>query len=200
MAKCCHCEEFIESGMLFGFWGPEENTKPICIKCLKKILDSEGKDIGIKNRIKKWLSEENISFNEVKEPKNVFHFALEDIGPLKMRIEVFQDKNNLDVITGFMTFLSKELTFNLYRFTEEQKEDFKRKVDDFLSTLRVDYRTGIRVGYEIISERGHYGAKYFIRAKQYDLDKEKFLRILDMTKETGLRSDEFLNQTLKPNQ
>ncbi|QDI89600.1 DUF2299 domain-containing protein [Candidatus Nitrosopumilus sp. SW] len=196
MVKCCRCEEFIENEKMNGFWGQEEDTKPICNKCLKKIHDLDGKDIEIRNRIEKWLSEENISFNEVNEPKNVFHFLLQDIGPLKMRIEVFQDKNNLDVITGFMTFLSKELTFNLYRFSEEQKEEFKKKVDDFLSTLRVDYRTGIRVGYEIISERGHYGAKYFIRTKQEDLDKEKFLKILNMTKETGLKSDEFLSQTL----
>ena len=127
----------------------------------------------------------------------MFHLALEDVGPLKMEIEVFQEKRNLELVMGFMTFLSRDLTFRIYRFSQEEKEKFKRKVDDFLSTLRVDYRTGIRVGYEIISERGHYGAKYFIKTKSHDFDKEKFLRILEMTKSTGKRSDEFLNQTLR---
>ena len=196
MAKCCHCEEFIENGILFGFWGPEEKTKPICIKCLKIVLDSEGKDVGIKSRIKKWLDEENISFNAVYDPNNTFHFVLENMGELEMKIEIFQDKKSLDIIVGFMTFLSQELISKIYKFSKQEKEEFKIKVDDFLSTLRVDYRTGIRVGYEIISERGHYGAKYFIRTKQHDLDKEKFYRILDMTKETGMKSDEFLNHTL----
>ena len=196
MVKCCHCNTLIDNGLLFGFWGPEEKTKPICIKCLKRLLDSEGKNEGIRQRIEKWLEELNISFNEIKEPKHVFHFTLEEIGPLKMRIEIFQEKNNPDLIIGFMTFLSKDLTFRIYRFSKEEKEKFKQEVDDFLSTLRVDYRTGIRVGYEIVSEKGHYGAKYFIKTKEHECDKEKFLEILDLTKNTGLRSDEFLNRTL----
>jgi hypothetical protein len=197
MARCCHCEKVIESGILFGFWGSEDQTKPICIRCLKRVLDSEGNETGIKQRIEKWLEEENISYNGINEPRHVFHFALEDIGFLKMRIEVFQEKNNLDIIMGFMTFLSKDLTFKIYRFSQEEKEKFKQKVDDFLSSLRVDYRTGIRVGYEIVSEKGHYGAKYFIKTRAHDCDKEKFLKILEMTKNTGENSDEFLNQTLR---
>ena len=197
MAICCHCEKVIESGLLFGFWGPGDKTKPICISCFKRVLDSDGDETGIKQRIEKWLAEENISYNGINEPRHVFHFALEDIGSLKMRIEVFQEKNSLDIVMGFMTFLSKDLTFKIYRFSQEEKEKFKQKVDDFLSSLRVDYRTGIRVGYEIVSEKGHYGAKYFIKTKAHDCDKEKFLKILERTKNTGENSDEFLNQTLR---
>ena len=197
MVRCSHCEEVIEKGFLVGFWGPENKTKPICIKCLKKVLDSEGADTGIKQRIENWLEQENISHNRLNEPRHVFHFALEDIGPLRMRIEVFQEKKSQDMIMGFMTFLSQDLNFRIYKFSEEQKYDFKRKVDEFLSTLRIDYRTGIRVGYEIISDHGHYGAKYFIKTRAHDCDKERFLKILEMTKDTGKRSDEFLNQTLR---
>ena len=58
MAKCWHCEKEIESGFLFGFWGPNNETKPICISCLKKILESDGNETGIKQRIEKWLKEE----------------------------------------------------------------------------------------------------------------------------------------------
>ena len=197
MVRCCHCEQIIEKGLLFGFWGPEEKTSPICIRCLKRVLDSDGSDLGIRQRIEKWLEEENILYNGINEPRHVFHFALEEIGPLKMQIEIFQEKKSHDIIMGFMTFLSRDLTFRIYKFSEEQKEEFKRKVDEFLSTLRIDYRTGIRVGYEIISDKGDYGAKYFIKTKAHGCDKEKFLKILEMTKNTGQRSDEFLNQTLR---
>ena len=196
MVRCCLCEAIIENGLMFGFWGPEEKTRPICIPCVKKLFDSDGKDTGIKQRIQKWLDEENIAYNTVNEPRHFFHFTLEDVGPLKMSIEIFQEKRNLEIVMGFMTFLSRDLTFRIYKFSQKEKYQFKQKVDDFLSSLRVDYRTGIRVGYEVISERGHYGAKYFIRTKQHDLDKEKFEKILEMVKETGLKSDEFLNQTL----
>ena len=50
------------------------------------------KKTGIKHKIKKWLKEENISYNGINEPKHLFHLALEDIGVLKMRIEVFKKK------------------------------------------------------------------------------------------------------------
>ena len=196
MVRCCLCEKIIENGLLFGFWGLENKTKPICVNCLKKVLDSDGKDLGIRERIERWLTEENISFSGINEPKHLFHYNLENVGPLSMQIEIFQDKRTNDIIMGFMTFLSKELTFRIYRFTLEEKKQFKDKVDEFLSSLRVDYRTGIRVGYEIISEGGHYGAKYFIRTKPNDFDKEKFLKIFEMTKTTGFRSNEFLKNYL----
>jgi len=197
MERCCHCDAVIESGFLIGFWGPEDRTKPICIKCLKRVLDSDGRETGIKQRIETWLKEENISYNGLNEPRHVFHLVLEDIGPLKMQIEVFQEKSSLDIIMGFMTFLSRDLTFRIYKFSQQEKEEFKRKVDEFLSTLRVDYRTGIRVGYEIVSDKGDFGAKYFIKTKPHGCDREKFLKILEMIKNTGERSDEFLNQTLR---
>ncbi len=96
----------------------------------------------------------------------------------------------------FMTFLSKELTFKIYKFSQSEKEEFKRKVDEFLSTVRVDYRSGMIVGCEIILQKGYYGAKYFVKSKTHDCDKEKFLNILDMIKETGKKSELFLNKIL----
>jgi hypothetical protein len=197
MPKCCFCETNIQQGLVVGFWGAEEKTKPTCIKCLKKLLDSDGNETGLKNRIEKWLEEEEISFNSIFEPNHTFHYTLKEIGPLKMNMELFQEKNKDELVVGFMTFLSKELTFKLYKFSQEEKEKFKVKVDDFLATVRIDHRTGMRVGYEIISEKGQYGAKYFVKSKIHDCDKEKLLKIIEMVKDTGEKSEIFLNNTLR---
>ena len=196
MAKCCFCENDIQQGLLVGFWGTDDKTKPICIKCLKKLLDSDGNETGFKNRIEQWLQEAKIPFNLLFEPNHLFHFSLKDIGSLKMSIELFQEKNKDEIVIGFMTFLSNDLTFKIYKFSDERKEGFKKQVDEFLSTLRVDHRSGMRVGYEIISEKQHYGAKYFVKSKIHDCDKEKFFILLNMVKETGEKSDVFLNTTL----
>jgi len=193
MPKCGYCENYLEQGLLVGFWGDENKTKPICIKCLKKLLDSDGTETGLNNRIEKWLKDEKISFSSIFEPNHVFHYTLKEIGPLKMNVEIFQEKNKDELIVGFMTFLSNDLTFKIYKFSQDEKEDFKRRVDEFLSTLRVDYRTGMRVGYEIISEKGHYGAKYFVKSKIHDCDQEKLFKILDMVTETGQKSEMFLS-------
>ena len=196
MPKCCFCENIVEKGLLVGFWGYEDKTKPICIKCLKKLLDSDGVETGLKNRIEKWLEEEGKQFNSIFEPDHQFHFTIKDTGSLHMSIEIFQEKNKDDLIVGFMTFLSNELTYKIQKFSQIEKEEYKIKVDEFLSTLRVDYRSGVRVGYNIISEKGHYGAKYFIKSKAYDCDKEKFFNILKMVEKTGETSNTFLNETL----
>jgi len=193
MPKCGYCENYLEQGLLVGFWGTENKTKPICIKCLKKLLDSDGTETGLNNRIEKWLEDEKISFSSIFEPNHVFHYTLKEIGPLKMNVEIFQEKNKDELIVGFMTFLSNDLTFKIYKFSQDEKEDFKRRVDEFLSTLRVDYRTGMRVGYEIISEKGHYGAKYFVKSKIHDCDQQKLFEILNMVKETGQKSEMFLS-------
>ena len=76
MAKCCFCENIIQHGLLVGFWGTEDKTKPICIKCLKKLLETDGNEIGLKNRIEKWLEEEGISFNSIFEQNHLFHYDL----------------------------------------------------------------------------------------------------------------------------
>ncbi|MFQ5441080.1 MAG: DUF2299 family protein [Nitrosopumilaceae archaeon] len=197
MPKCCFCENNIEQGLVIGFWGPENETKPICTKCIKRFLESDGKENGLKKRIEKWIEERHISFGTINEPNHIFHFILKDIGPAKITAEVFQEKDSSEFIVGFMTFLSQELTFKIYKFSVTEKEDFKRKVDEFLASIKMDYRTGIRAGYEIISEKGHYGAKYFIKSKIHDCDKEKFFKILEKVEKTGTESDIFLNQTLR---
>lgn len=196
MPECCFCENNVEKGMLVGFWGVEEKTKPICISCLKKLLDSDGNDTGLKNRIEKWLDEEKIQFSLIFEPNYLFHFTLKLLEPIKMNIEIFQEKNKEDLIVGFMTFLSKELTFKMYKFSKSEKDEFKIHVDQFLSSIRTDYRSGLRIGYEIISEKGHYGAKYFVKSKSHDCNKSIFLNILDMVEDTAKKSELFLNKTL----
>ena len=89
MPKCGFCENIIQYGLLVGFWGAEDKTKPICIKCLKKLLETDGNETGLKNRIEKWLEEEGITFNSIFEPNHLFHYSLKNIGPLKMNIELF---------------------------------------------------------------------------------------------------------------
>jgi len=156
-------------------------------------LDSDGKETELKNDIKKWLEEKEILFSSIFEPNHLFHYMLKEIGPLKMNVELFQEQNTDELIVGFMTFLSNDLTFKIYKFSQDEKEEFKRQIDEFLSTLRLDYRTGVQVGYEMISEKGHYGAKYFVKSKISDCDKDNFFKILEMVKETGEKSDVFLH-------
>ena len=98
----------------------------------------------MKERIEKWIIERNISFDTINEPNHIFHFILKDVGPAKITSEVFQEKNSSEFIAGFMTFLSPELTFKIYKFSEIEKADFKRKVDEFLASIKIDYRTGMR--------------------------------------------------------
>jgi len=126
----------------------------------------------------------------------LFHYVLKNMQP-DIPIEIFQEKNNTDLTIGLMTFLSHELNFKLYKFTQSEKEKFKIKVDEFLSTLRLDYRIGLRVGYDIISEKGNFGAKYFVKIEADICDKKKLLKILDLIKDTYERSEEFLNKTIK---
>ena len=160
------------------------------------IMKYDPKENGLKNHIEQWLIEENISYNTINEPNHLFHFVLQNKDP-DIPIEIFQEKNTSDLIIGVMIFLSNELNFNLYKFTQSEKEDFKIKVDEFLSTIRLDYRIGLRVGYDILNEKGHYGAKYFIKTKTDGCEKEKLLKILELVKNTCMRSEEFLNKILK---
>ena len=160
------------------------------------IMNYDPKENSLKNHIEQWLIEENISYNTINEPNHLFHFVLQN-KDFNIPIEIFQEKNTSDLIVGIMIFLSNELNYNVYRFTQSEKEDFKIKVDEFLSTIRLDYRTGLRVGYDILNEKGHYGAKYFIKTKMDGCEKEKLLKILKLVKNTCMRSEEFLNKTLK---
>ena len=196
MVECHLCERKIPVGSTFGFCGINDQTKPVCFQCMRMLIKTDGKYIGIKDKIKKWLTDENYSFSQINEPTEKFHFIIKDVGNLRLIIEIVQEREESDIVIGFLTFLSDELTYKIYRFTKLEKENFKIKTDEFLSTLRVDYRTGFRVGFEIITERGRYGAKYFVRIKPHDCNKEKFNTAIEMIQDTSEKIDEFLNKEI----
>lgn len=195
MTKCFLCENEISTWIMFGNESLREH-KPICFKCLKHLIDSDGKNISLKNRIENWLTERKYSFTQVNEPTDFFHFTLRDIGPFKIIIDIFQKKENFYLIVGFMVFLSKQLSNTISEFSPEQKKSFKEKIDDFLSTIRTDPRLGYRIGYEIISENGNYGAKYFVKSKTSECTKDQFFKILELVESTSKKSGEFLNKEI----
>lgn len=196
MGFCILCEGEIERGILYGQSGLKNSAEPICFSCLRKLLESDGRDSGLKERIEKWLRNSGYSYSKINEPRNNFHFVLKDFGPLNMTVEIFQNGDSPYVIIGFLTFLSRELVHKIYKMDLKEKQKLKEQVDDFLSTLRVDYRTGMRVGYEIISDKGHYGAKFHVKIKTSECNKESFLNMIQIVKETGEKSDSFLNSYL----
>lgn len=196
MINCFLCENEIDNWILFGNESVKEEPKPICFQCLKQLTDSNGKNTGLKNRIEKWLTEQKYSFTQINEPVYFFHFILREVGPFKITIDIFQKKENTYLIVGFMIFLTRILSEKINKFSSEQKDAFKRKVDDFLSTIKVDPRLGYAVGHEIVSENGNYGAKYFVKIKTNDCTKEKFLKILELVESTSEKSGKFLNDEL----
>lgn len=194
------CKREIYTWIFFGNKSNKEDdeneSKPVCFKCLKRLMDSDGKNIGLRNKIEDWLTEKKYSFTHVNEPADFFHFTLREVGPFKIIIDIFQKKESSHLIVGFMFFLSKKLSNTVSRFSPKQKESLKRKVDEFLSTIRADPRLGYRVGYEIISENGNYGAKYFVKSNINDCTKEKFFKILEIVESTSVKSGEFLNKEM----
>ena len=196
MVKCFLCENEIDAWTFFGNESVKEESKPICFQCLKQLIDTDGKNIGLKSRIENWLTEQKYLSTQINEPAHFFHFILKEIGPFKIMIDIFQKKENSHLTVSFMIFLTKKLSDKISKFSPEQKEAFKRKVDDFLSTVRVDPRVGYAVGHEIIFENGNYGAKYFVKTKVKDCTREKFFKILELVKSTSEKSGEFLNKEL----
>lgn len=196
MVKCFLCENLIDAWTFFGHKSVKEESKPICFQCLRQLMYTDGKNIGLKSRIENWLTGQKYSLTQINEPTHFFHFILKEVGPFKIMIDIFQKKENSHLTVGFMIFLTKKLSDKINKFSAEQKEAFKIKVNDFLSTIRVDPRLGYAVGHEIISENGNYGAKYFIKIKAKDCTQEKFFKILKLVKSTSKKSGEFLNAEL----
>lgn len=195
MIKCFLCENETNQWMLYGNESLRE-PRPICFNCLKQLIDSDGKNTGLKNRIESWLKERKCSFTQINEPADFFHFTLRDMGQYRIIMDIFQKKENSYLIIGFMIFLNKELSNVINKFSTKQKESFKKRVDDFLSKIRVDQRIGYNVGYEIISENANYGAKYFVKSKVNDCTKEKFFKMLELAESTAKKSGEFINKEI----
>ena len=188
------CKKNIDTWIFFGNESNKEEkdeSKPICFKCLKILINSDGENIGLKNKIQDWLTEKKYSFIQIKEPRDFFHFTLREVGPFNILIDIFQKKDSPYLIVGFMFFLNKKLSNRIKEFSLKQKEAFKRKVDEFLSTVRVDPRRGYRIGYEIVLENDNYGAKYFVKSNVNDCTKEKFFKILDLVESTSIKSGKF---------
>lgn len=198
MRVCALCERKIVRGILYGYWdSANKDARPICINCLKRLMESDGKYFGLKERIEKWLTEGNYSFTILHEPIQHFHFMIKDVGSLKMIIEIFQEEPDSNLIIGFVTFLSKDLLFKLAKFERSEIDNFKRKVDEFLPTLRVDYRIGYKVEYRIIEEKGNYGGQFHVRLSPENCTKETFFTIIQLVQDVGEKVDSFLSEEIK---
>ena len=97
MIECFLCEKLIEEWIFFGNESVKEKPEPICFQCLKRLIDSDGKNIGLKNRIEKWLIEQKYPLTQINESEYFFHFILKEVGPFKIMIDILQKKKQIHI-------------------------------------------------------------------------------------------------------
>ena len=106
---------------------------------------------NLRDNIERWLVHENYSFNEVKSADNSFNVAIKHVGSFGNTVEIFQPKNQPNVIiVGSKIPLKNNQNAKYLKLNESERTKFEKKVADFCYSIKAVHRMSEEYGKKIV--------------------------------------------------
>ena len=89
-----------------------------------------------KNSVERWLIHENYKFSDIKNKENNFQIGIRHAGSFGMPIEIFQPKNQPNVLViGGKIPLKNRQNFRYLNLNDKEKENFEKKAADYCNSI-----------------------------------------------------------------
>ncbi len=106
---------------------------------------------NLRDNVERWLVHENYSFNEVKSADNSFKVAIKHVGSFGNTVEIFQPKNQPNVmIVGSKIPLKNNQNAKYLKLNESERTKFEKKVADFCYSIKAVHRMSEEYGKKIV--------------------------------------------------
>ena len=80
----------------------------------------------MRDNVERWIIHEDLSFEEVKNPENVFQILVKSAGPYGNPVEIFEPKKQSGIIVIGSKVVMKNSQISRYlSFSEEEKSKFE---------------------------------------------------------------------------
>ncbi len=106
---------------------------------------------NLRDNVERWLVHENYSFNEVKSADSSFKVAIKNVGSFGNTVEIFQPKNQPNVmIVGSKIPLKNNQNVKYLRLNESERTKFEKKVADFCYSIKAVHRMSEEYGKKVV--------------------------------------------------
>jgi len=96
---------------------------------------------NIRDNVERWLIHENFKFSEIKTDENSFQLEIKHTGAFGTSIEIFQPKNQTNVLViGSKIPLKNNQNARYLRLNDTEKANFEKKVGDFCYSIKAIHK------------------------------------------------------------
>ncbi|QMU55329.1 MAG: DUF2299 domain-containing protein [Nitrosopumilus sp.] len=143
----------------------------------------------MRDNVERWSIHEGLSFEEVKNPDNVFQILIKYAGQYGIPVEVFEPKGQPGILVIGAKVVMKNSQISRYLgFNPEEKEKFEKKVADFCYSIQVINK--------IITEDGKQKiGVYVVLDDKENINQQTMLEAIDSVSEKYDQTYRFLLKT-----
>ncbi|AFS80759.1 hypothetical protein NKOR_04355 [Candidatus Nitrosopumilus koreensis AR1] len=143
----------------------------------------------MRDNVERWLTHEGLSFEDVKDPENVFQILVKHAGPAGVPVEIFEPKAQQGILViGSKVVMKNNQIARYLRFNEEEKEKFEKKVADYCYTIQAINKNTTEDGKRKIGV-------YVVLDKEENINQQGLFDAIDRVSEMHEKTSRFLMKT-----
>jgi len=143
----------------------------------------------MRDSVERWLIHEGLSFEEVKNPENIFQILVKHAGQYGIPAEIFEPKAQSGILViGAKVIMKNKQIARYLGFSDEEKEIFKKKVSDFCNSIHAINK--------IITEDGKQKiGVYLVLDDKENINQQTVFDAMDRVSEMHEKTARFLMKT-----
>ncbi|MDH3657680.1 MAG: DUF2299 domain-containing protein [Nitrosopumilus sp.] len=143
----------------------------------------------MRDNVERWLTHEGLSFEETKNPENIFQIQVKHAGQYGIPAEIFEPKAQPGIIViGAKVIMKNNQIARYLGFNEEEKGKFEKKVSDFCYSIQAINK--------IITEDGKQKIGiYVVLDDKENINQQTVFDAMDKVSEMHEKTSRFLMKT-----
>lgn len=143
----------------------------------------------MRDNVERWVIHEGLSFEEVKNPENIFQILVKHAGRYDVPVEIFEPKGQPGILVVGSKVIMKNNQIERYLgFNSEEKNKFEKKVADFCYSIQAINK--------IITEDGKQKiGVYVVLDDKENINQQTMLDAIDIVSEKHDKTARFLMKT-----
>jgi len=143
----------------------------------------------MRDNVERWLTHEGLSFEETKNPENLFQIQVKHAGQYWIPAEIFEPKAQPGIIViGAKVIMKNNQIVRYLGFNEEEKGKFEKKVSDFCYSIQAINK--------IITEDGKQKIGiYVVLDDKENINQQTVFDAMDRVSEMHEKTSRFLMKT-----
>ena len=143
----------------------------------------------MRDSVERWIIHEGLSFEDVKNPENIFQVLVKHAGQYGIPVDVFEPKGQPGILVIGAKIIMKNSQIARYLgFNVEEKEKFEKKVADFCYSIQAINK--------VITEDGKQKiGVYVVLDDKENINQQTMLDAIDKVSEIHEKTSRFLLKT-----